>query len=537
MNVFHKIVAGVKRMAGFTVDPLHPRDPGLAKLFGLSQPVHSGVEVTHDTVLGLPAVIRATNIISNGVAKVPFYVFKLDGESQTWDTSHPSWDCVSRKPNTDFTVDVFRQTMTAWAVLYGNAVAYIDRPNWPNSTKIELLPLLPDRTRPMRLSREMVKRYDVEDQIGTLYYTTIVNGKEKIYRASECLHIRGFGPNPYWGYDIVEVLRQTFGGAIASQEFGHRFFGQGANPAGFVTMPAGLDEEAEERFVESLRRASEGMGKSHRLAILEEGSDFKPWTIDPEKAQFLQGKEFDVRLLAMALGIKVHKLIDSANSSFKSLEQANQEHKEDDLLPWINRWRWQMSDKLLTGEQAKSRTHSIDVDDEYLEWAPFAERAEGVVKLYHGGLVDKEEGRRRVNFGPSRSQYGRRYLKPLNLAWEDEQLTSARPAPPPPPTDDEGAAAASLLTSAWLSKIATRLSLTAKELAAKDGKRLCEWIDTLSADEGPAVIQPAIDSLHAEFIALVNDVLNTSSENELRVKLGGRLDAWLESQSKPELVA
>ena len=71
----------------------------------------------------------------------------------------------------------------------------------------------------------------------------------------------------------------------------------------------------------------------HRIMVLEEGAKFHQWTVDPAKAQFLEGLQFDYRQLANIIGIKVHKLIDTANSAYASLEQANSEHRDDDLLP------------------------------------------------------------------------------------------------------------------------------------------------------------------------------------------------------------
>lgn len=529
--------------AALTIDGAHPGDPALKKILGMGSQTKAGVSIDHDSVMGLPAVMRGVNIVSNGVAKVPFYVFKnnADDAGRTWDKSHVSWTAVTRKPHPEFTSSVLRQTMTAWAMLWGNAVAYINRPNWPNRGPVELIPLLPDRTGAVRISQEMVRRAGLGDEaIGRLYYTSRIDGDDVSYPHDQCLHIRGLGPNPYWGYNVVDVLREALGGPMAAQEFGNRFYGQGANPAGWVTIPDGLEEEAEERFVESLRRASEGMGKAHRLAVLEEGAQFKQWTVDPEKAQFLEGKQFDVRLVAMAIGIKVHKLIDSANSSFKSLEQANQEHKEDDLIPWISRWREEMSDKLLTEEQLATDSHAIDVDDEYMEWAPFAERASGVVELYNNGLVDKEEGRRRVNFGPSGSQFAHRFRKPINIAFEDEQVVPT--SQPRMDTDGDQSAAkwqatAEELRADHLDRIAKRLAKQAETKAAKKdgGKDFVAWVDGMKSESGPESIQADVDELYQSLQSKMAAVAEEASAETLAEQVASVAAEW-RSKYEPETV-
>jgi HK97 family phage portal protein len=337
--------------------------------------------------------------------------------------------------------------MTSWAMGWGNAVAHIHRPQWPFGGAVELTPLLPDRTIPVRITERMVKNYDIDENLlGVLYYQTRINDVEVSFPATDCLHIRGLGPSTYWGWDIVELLVQHIGGSQARAEFGHRFYGQGANPGGFIEVPGGLDEEAELRFTESIKRGMEGMGKAHRIMVLEEGAKFNQWTIDPEKAQFIEGLEFDYRVIANIIGIKVHKLIDSANSSYNSLEQANSEHRDDDLLPWINQWTGEYNKKMLTDLQRNRMTHVIDIDDEYIEgFVPFRDRVAGVVEAKNNDLITRDEGRSRLNWGPSRDSNGKRFTIPMNIEFTDDKMSIAdmaklkSPAPPrnlPSPADD-----------------------------------------------------------------------------------------------------
>lgn len=432
--------------AGMTIrkfDGLHPRDPGIAKMFGIGNMTASGVKVSHDSTMAIPAIYRAMNIIANGVSRVPFYVFKNDDDGgRQFSKGHTSWKAVAIEPHPEIKMVDFRRVMTSWAIGWGNAVAHIRRPQWPYGGLVELTPLLPDRTIPVRITERMVKNYGVDQNLlGILYYQTKINDIEISYPATDCLHIRGLGPNPYWGYDIVEVLAQAIGGASARAEFGHRFYGQGANPAGFIELGGSMDEESEKRFVESVRRGMEGMGKAHRMMVLEEGAKFHQWTIDPAKAQFLEGMQFDYRVLANVVGIKVHKLIDGANSAYASLEQANSEHRDDDLLPWIMQWTGEYNAKMLTQLQRDGMTHEIGVDDEYLEgFVPFKDRADGVVMLKNNDMITRNEGRRRLNWGPSKDRNGSRFTIPMNIEFTDEKMSLGEMASikqnTPQPDDD-----------------------------------------------------------------------------------------------------
>jgi HK97 family phage portal protein len=434
-------------------DGHHPRDPAVAKMFGLGTTTAAGVKVSHDTTMAIPAVFRGINIISNSLARIPFYVFEVDKEEgKKYAKGHTSWRAVAIDPHPETKMVDFRRIMTAWAIGWGNAIAHIHRPGWPFGGPVELTPLLPDRTIPVRITERMVKNYDVhENLLGLLYYQTRVNDIEISFPASDCLHIRGLGPSTYWGYDIVELLVQAIGGTQAKAEFGHRFYGQGANPGGFIELASSMSEEAEFRFVESMKRGMEGMGKAHRLMVLEEGAKFHQWTVDPEKAQFIEGLEFDYRVIANVIGIKVHKLIDSANSSYNSLEQANSEHRDDDILPWVTQWTGEYNKKMITDRQREMMTHVVDVDDEFIEgFVPFKERVEGVVMLKNNDIITRDEGRSRLNWGPSRDRNGKRFTIPMNIEFTEDKLSIGDlakmkgpppaknlPMPMPPPDDDD----------------------------------------------------------------------------------------------------
>lgn len=536
------IVEMVRDMfAALTLDGTNPRDPAISAMLGLGREATSGVSVTHDTVMAIPAVKRAVQIITDKIFGMPWYVFREEADGREWDRTHPAWRCVSTRANPDLDDATLRQQLTQWAILWGNGCAAIHRPKgWPDSGHVELYPLLPDRTRMERVSRRIAERVGDPTIAGQLVYLTTIGGEEMSFARDDVLHIRGLGPNPYWGWDIVDLLIEAFGGVMAKEQFGNRFFGQGANPAGFITMDGRLDEEAEENFIASLQRGLQGLGNAHRAVLLEEGAKFTPVTIDPQKSQMIEGRQFDVRTIAMAIGIKVHKLIDGANSAFASLEQANQEHKDDDILPWVNKWRKEYSAKLLSDDQQAGGTHSIDVDDEQLEWVPFSERSSGVVELYNNGLIDKDEGRRKVNFGPSRSRRSKQFRIPANIVYEDDaSLVHVTPGSAPADDDDDtGAGAASAngdessagdsgddmaaelaeqldeMRADYVARMTRRLRKTAQAKAKQGASTLLAWLDALEAESSPSAVAEAATAAHEAFVLAVNEIAGRVTTDE-----------------------
>jgi len=497
--------------ASISLSGAHPRDPAVARMLGLGRENTAGVQVTHEKVMALPAIKRAVQIITDKMYGMPWYVFREEEDGREFDRDHPAWRCVNTMANEEVDAQSLRQQLVQWALLWGNGCAYIDRN--ARSGHIELLPLLPDRTQLFRVSQELAERAGDLDSAGRLLYKTNIGGQTEFFDHGDVLHIKGLGSNPLWGWDIVELMTECFAGAMAKDEFSNRFFSNGANPVGFITMDGSLDEESEETYMQSLAKGMQGLGKAHKLILLEEGAKFTPVTIDPQKSQMLEGKQFDIRLLAMAIGIKVHKLVDGANSAFASLEQANHEHKDDDILPWVNKFRVQYDRKLLSGEQKESGSHSIDVDDETLEWVPFSDRARGSVELYNNGLITKDEGRRKVNFGPSKSARSKAYRIPSNIVYEDDAALVPDGPQPAPPEPQRQAVDHSDVAEAYLDRIEKRVIAQAKS-KAKTPKDFIAWLDGLKPEDGPQSIQPRIDELYSGIISRLNTLAETKTTAE-----------------------
>lgn len=496
----------VSMFSALSLSGSHPRDPAIAKMLGYGAQNTAGVQVTHEKVLALPAIKRAVQIITDKMFGMPWYVFEEQEDGREFARNHPAWRCVHLMANDEVDAPTLRQQLTQWALLWGNGCAKIERET--ASGHYELYPLLPDRTQPVRISRELAERAGDLSEVGKLYFKTRIGEETKFFRSDDVLHIRGLGNNPWWGLDIVELLTEAFGGVLATNEFSNRFFSNGANPVGFITMDGHLEEEEEETYMQSLAKGMQGLGKAHKLILLEEGAKFTPVTIDPIKSQMLEGKQFDIRLLAMAIGIKVHKLIDGANSAFASLEQANHEHKDDDILPWVNKHRVQYDRKLLSSDELFNGSHSIDVDDETLDWVPFRERASGAVEMYNNGLITKDEGRRKVNFGPSRSARAKQYRIPSNIVYEDDQSMIAVGSQVASQADHSDVA------EAYLDRIEKRLLAQARA-KSKTPNEFIAWLDGLKSESGPMSIQASIDDLYSRVIERLKVLAETHTAKEL----------------------
>lgn len=477
--------------AATTIDPLHPRDPGIVKLFGLGAQSKTGVRVTGDTVLGIPAVLRGVNIISNAVMKVrPIVYRRLPGHEEDRERAkeHASWRFVTRRANPLMSAGFFRKQLTAWAILRGNGLAHLERD--VAGRIVEAIPLLPDRSG-MAIFRNGAKLAGTADvQPGdVIRYWTIVGGEVRRLLPENVIHIKGLSHNGYWGIDIVEALCESFGLSIAPRDYSAQFYGQGATPSAVVFAPTGLRAEQQKDFAERIQKGAQGLGKAHRLMILEETAKYQQIAIDPEKAALLKTREFERVEVADIIGIQPHKIGDSSRVAYNSLEQSNQEHLDDDLDPHLQTWEDELSEKCLTEEEKRAESHFVEFNRDSLVRVNMLARTQRDTFERTHGLATANRVLRRSNQAPI-GPVGDTYMVPANMTLLDSQGVpvlrgQAAPATPPPADREDKQDAAHEgyreLALYEVERLARRATGEAVRQAKQGGAAFLAFLDQLPA--------------------------------------------------------
>jgi HK97 family phage portal protein len=74
---------------------------------------------------------------------------------------------------------------------------------------------------------------------------------------------------------------------------------------------------------------------------------YKPISISPEQAQFLQTRKFQIEEIARIFRVPPHMVGDLDKSSFSNIEQQSLEFVKYSLSPWISRWEQSIHRALL----------------------------------------------------------------------------------------------------------------------------------------------------------------------------------------------
>ena len=300
----------------------------------------AGKTVTERSAMQMTAVYSCVRILAEAIAGLPLhlYRYKKDGGKEKA-IDHPLYLLLHDEPNPEMSSFVFRETLMTHLLLWGNAYAQIIR-NGKNEV-VALYPLMPNK---MAVDR---------DEHGQLYYTyqrsndeaATMTGSTVILKPSDVLHIPGLGFDGLVGYSPIAMAKNAIGMAIACEEYGAKFFANGAAPGGVLEHPGTIKDP--QRVRESWQSTFGGSGNANKIAVLEEGMKYTPIGISPEQAQFLETRKFQINEIARIFRVPPHMVGDLEKSSFSNIEQQSLEFVKYTLDPWVIRWEQSLMRALL----------------------------------------------------------------------------------------------------------------------------------------------------------------------------------------------
>jgi len=316
----------------------------------------AGKPVNEHTAMQMTAVYSCVRILAETLAGLPLHVYKYnDSGGKEKHLKHPLYRLLHDEPNPEMTSFTFRETLMSHLLLWGNAYAQIIRN--ARGEVIALYPLMPNK---MTVDR------DKNGRLFYLYQRSIEDaptlGKDSLVYLdpSDVLHIPGLGFDGLVGYSPIAMAKNAIGLAMATEEYGAKFFANGAAPGGVLEHPGTIKDP--QKVKDSWNAAYQGSTNSHRVAVLEEGMKYQQIGIPPEQAQFLETRKFQINEIARIFRVPPHMLADLEKSSFSNIEQQSLEFVKYTLDPWVVRWEQNMFRSLLTASEKPTVFIKFNVD-------------------------------------------------------------------------------------------------------------------------------------------------------------------------------
>lgn len=348
----------------------------------------SGKAVTERSAMQMTAVYACVRILSEAIAELPLHLYRYnDTGGKEKAINHSLYHLLHDEPNPEMSSFVFRETLMTHLLLWGNAYAQIIRNG--KGEVIALYPLMPNK---MTVDR---------DENGQLFYTytrsneetPTMEGSTVKLKPSDVLHIPGLGFDGLVGYSPIAMAKNAIGMAIACEEYGAKFFANGAAPSGVLEHPGVIKDPAKVR--ESWNSTFGGSGNAGKVAVLEEGMKYTPISISPEQAQFLETRKFQINEIARIFRVPPHMVGDLEKSSFSNIEQQSLEFVKYTLDPWVIRWEQSLSRSLLSNGDKKTYFFKFNVEG--LLRGDYASRMTGYATARQNGWMSANDIRELEN--------------------------------------------------------------------------------------------------------------------------------------------
>lgn len=375
----------------------------------------SGKAVNPSSAIQVSAVYACVRVIAETIASLPFHVYETTENGSRKAPEHPLYRLIHDEPNKEMTSFILRETMLAHLLLYGNAYCQIIR---TGRDKIDsLYPLLPDK---MEVDR---------DAGGLLTYTyTTSDGKRWRLEPRDVLHIPGLGFDGVMGYSPIALEKSAIGLGIAAEEYGSKFFSNGARPSGILTHPNTVKDPAALRA--SWNAAYGSSSNASRVAVLEEGMTFVPLSLPNNEAQFLETRKFQVSEICRIFRVPPHMIGDLDRATFSNIEHQSIDFAVHTIRPWLVRIE-QAVNRALFSEKEKERFY-VQFNLDGLMRGDYKSRMEGYAIARQNGWMSANDIRELENMNAmSDEEGGNAYLVngnmiPVNLAGITAFLAAAQ---------------------------------------------------------------------------------------------------------------
>lgn len=450
----------------------------------------AGVTVTPSESLSISTVQACVALISGALASVPLVLYRKERNGgRTPAEDHPLYGLLHDVANPVQTAFEVRQALFVSVLLTGNGYAEIE---WgADGYPAALWPLAPEQVQLYVTSDRHLMYLVSGDTFG-------VDGRQRWVPWYRMHHLRGLATQGLIGLSPLRAANAV-GLAMATEEFGSRFFAQGARPGFILSHPGALGDKAYQRLKSTWDNG--GAENAHRVKIIEEGMKVEKIGVTPDESQFLETRAFQVAEICRIFNVSPGLVGAQETQTYASAEQDLIRFRELTLKRWAEAhcaalWR----DCLMEDERPG---YLVDYVLSDLQMTDLKTRFEAHQIGLLTGFVTQNEVRTEENMNPLPG--GDVLWRPLNMGVTGEPEDTSQASGVPSQAsgdasgdDDQGedaraallvqAGLAADLTAAWVADVRSRLEARiandvrqAGAKALRNGGRtgLSEWGETM----------------------------------------------------------
>jgi HK97 family phage portal protein len=366
--------------------------------------------------MGVPAVYACVDKIAKAGATLPKQIFDLtdpERPARMWEA--PLGQLLGARPNAYQTAYHFWHLAYARKLLWGNFYAEIQRDARTDEC-VGLWPILAQACTPELVAGRKTYR---------------VNGRT--VADEDIFHIMSPGFNGLEGVSVIGMHRMTINTSVEMLRFTEGFYQNGTRLAGTLEHPQQLSIDAQRRLRESWTDVYSGAANAGKVAVLEEGMKFNPFTMPLGDAEFIGTNRLQIAQIARMFDMPLHKLGEMDGAKYNNVEQGNIAYVIDCIEPHLEQTIQELNVKVIA--PADRGRHTVRFPTDELLRGDMQSRLTALGTARQWGLMTINEARAQLGL-PGIGSEGDRLFVPGNANAAAPAKDGAKPAPKEGPEEE-----------------------------------------------------------------------------------------------------
>ena len=281
----------------------------------------------------------------NALAKIPFKIYKSDGEGAEQLNDHPLRELIRFRPNPFMTAHDFLWATEFQRLEYGNAFWIYD---FSGGKVRAIYPLYSPKVQII---------IDDESLFGSrnavyYLYSSGKNG-EVFYPSDKILHFKSFSANGIVGKPVKRYLYDVIMQEKYAQNVVRERYKKGLQDPIIVTYVGDLNDEKKSKIQKKFESIG-GVQNAGKVIPLPSDYDIKTLQTNLVSNQFFELNGLTTRHIANAFGVKSFQLNDMEKSTYSNITEQNKAFYSDTMQNVFTAYEQEMTYKLLSQGQTKS---------------------------------------------------------------------------------------------------------------------------------------------------------------------------------------
>lgn len=287
-----------------------------------------GERVTVDSALSVATVYACIRILAETVGSTPLMVYREgpDAGNRTRARTTPIWQLLHEEPNPALSPTDMWTLLATWVVGWGDA--FLGKQFALNGEVVALWPLHPKDVEVGIVNGRKVFRVRRED------------GRTTDHTDQEIIQVMGQSFDGIRGASPIQIAKTEIATSMAAQRYAGSIYTNAAVPRGALQSDHEMSDEAIERLRQDWNRIYGGTANAGKIAILEDGLDFKPISMPMKDVQFVEQQQLSVQVIARIFRVPLSLIqADSPGGlTYRTAETENLQFLVHGVRPWYIRF-------------------------------------------------------------------------------------------------------------------------------------------------------------------------------------------------------